>query len=155
MVCLHSRNNKALGFLAEARFQAKAIELGLTVSQPFGDNAKYDFIVDTGAKRLRIQVKSTYAARSKGCKTYKVLRSTNVGQNRVPYKISEVDFLAVHVVREDVWYIIPIRAIGGCKTINLDAGGHGLKNKYEKYREAWRLLEFKPQLKTGKEVTHA
>ena len=48
-----------MGDVAEAAFLYKAMEMGMVVSKPWGDNARYDFAVDTGKKRLRVQVKST------------------------------------------------------------------------------------------------
>ena len=35
------------------------IELGLEVNKPFGDSARYDFIVQEGGRMAQVQVKST------------------------------------------------------------------------------------------------
>lgn len=50
---------KQQGDTAELKFMLLNQELGYTVSKPFGDNAKYDLIVDTCMELQRIQVKST------------------------------------------------------------------------------------------------
>ncbi len=54
-----SRGNGA-GEMAEAKFLAKASELGFGVAKPWGDSDAYDF-VQTGG-RLWVQVKSAHVA---------------------------------------------------------------------------------------------
>ena len=51
--------NKDIGELSELEFLIRATKEGLIVSRPFGENQRYDFIVDNGKRRFRIQVKST------------------------------------------------------------------------------------------------
>ncbi len=50
---------KLRGEWAEIRFLARASELGLRVSKPYGDCLPYDFIVEHGGRMFRVQVKST------------------------------------------------------------------------------------------------
>jgi hypothetical protein len=52
-------NAKARGEWAELRFMARAAELGLRVTKPWGDNAPYDFAVESDGHFLRIQIKCT------------------------------------------------------------------------------------------------
>ena len=51
-------NSKRKGDIAEMIAQLYFLERNYSVSVPVGDNDKYDFIVDTGDKLLKIQVKS-------------------------------------------------------------------------------------------------
>jgi len=53
-----SHDRKGQGEWAEVCFLWRASALGFTVSRPFGDNARYDFVVDAGACLFRVQVKS-------------------------------------------------------------------------------------------------
>ena len=53
-------NSKAKGELGEMIFLHKASSLGFGVAKPFGDNERYDFILDSGERLWRVQVKSTY-----------------------------------------------------------------------------------------------
>ena len=53
---------KQKGEWAEVCFLWRASTLGFIVSKPFGDNARYDFVVDAGAGLLRVQVKSVSVA---------------------------------------------------------------------------------------------
>jgi hypothetical protein len=50
---------KQRGEWAELRFMARASEHGLSISKPWGDSCRYDFIVEHAGKFLRVQVKST------------------------------------------------------------------------------------------------
>ncbi len=51
------------GEIAEALFVAKALSLGMNVSKPFGQNCRYDFMVEVMGRVSRVQVKSTWMER--------------------------------------------------------------------------------------------
>lgn len=53
-------NTQIKGALTEQKCFLKCIELGFFVSKPLFDNARYDFILDTGSKLLKIQVKTSH-----------------------------------------------------------------------------------------------
>jgi hypothetical protein len=57
---------KARGELTEAIVLAKLIEYGYSVSMPFGDNRRYDMIVDDGRRLHRVQVKTARDGHSGG-----------------------------------------------------------------------------------------
>ena len=61
-----TRHPKLRGEIAEMAFLLKTARLGLCVSKPYGDSYAYDFIVDTGTRLWRVQVKSTHQPRGKG-----------------------------------------------------------------------------------------
>ena len=101
-VYVRRRNRKWAGEMAEAAFLHKAMELGLVVSKPWGDNSRYDFVVDTGERLLRVQVKSTsclcegrYAVAAHG------------SDPKTGYSAEDIDFLVAHVPPEEAWYVIP------------------------------------------------
>ena len=50
---------KAIGEAAEAAFLAKATSLGFGVAKTWGDSERYDFILDSGRRLWRVQVKSS------------------------------------------------------------------------------------------------
>ena len=97
---------KRRGEAAEAAFLARATHLGFTVCLPSGDSERYDSVVDMGRRFLRVQVKSAtgYAEHRYRVKT--------AGASGVPYTPAEIDFFVAYIVPEDIWYIIPIAAIG-------------------------------------------
>jgi len=134
-----SPGTKRRGELAELAFLHRASKLGLKVSKPYGDSDLYDFIVDTGRRLLKVQVKSTGHVASPG--VYSVNAGRHLCGGVVPYKRSQVDFMVVHIVPEDGWYILPMRVVGWRVSLRLPSSEHGKPGAYAKYLEAWKLLE--------------
>ncbi len=56
----------------------------------------------------------------------------------VTYTPKEIDYYAIYVLPADTWYIFPVRALTGMRTIALTP--HLKGHKYEPYMEAWPLL---------------
>ena len=50
-------NSKDKGNIGEAIMLAEFIKRGIQVSIPFGDNARYDLIIDLNGKLYKVQVK--------------------------------------------------------------------------------------------------
>jgi PD-(D/E)XK endonuclease len=94
------KHAKRRGEWAEMRFMAAAAEHGLSVNKPWGEMAQYDFVVEHGARFLRVQVKSTTFKDRGGY-------SCSVRPCRGAYAGNSFDFVAVYVIPEDVWFIIP------------------------------------------------
>lgn len=132
------KNHKQRGEWAELRFMALAAEHGFNVTKPWGDSARYDFAIDHNGQFLRIQVKSTIA---RFCGGYVCSFKSSRCQH---YKRSEVDFFAVYVIPEDVWYIIPAE-VGTVLRGHFLLAPHRKGQKYEPYMEAWDLLRAEKQ----------
>ena len=127
------QNDKQRGEWAELRFMARARELGFEVSKPFGESARYDVTVELEGRFLRIQVKSTMARNYVG-----YLCRLN-GARTQNYTAEQIDFFAIYVIPEDVWYILPIEIGMRVKgQIFFMPGRKG--QKYAAYEEAWHLL---------------
>jgi hypothetical protein len=136
---LNFKNCKQRGELAEMVFMARASREGLQVSKPYGDSAAYDFIVESGASCLRIQVKSTSSRYQKGFRCN--LRASMSRR----YKLNSFDFAAVHVTPVDAWYIIP----GVLVSFGILLTPGKQDSKYYEYEEAWHLLKAQKQNPTG------
>ncbi len=54
-------NSKRTGELSEAAFLHKAVGLGFKVTKPWGDSERYDFVLDSGRRLWRVQIKCTAA----------------------------------------------------------------------------------------------
>jgi len=52
------KNPKRAGELSEAAFLWKAESLGFGVVKPWGDSERYDFILDSGGRLWRVQLKN-------------------------------------------------------------------------------------------------
>ena len=127
---------KPQGEWAEVCFLWRAASFGFTVSKPYGDNARYDFVVDADACLFRVQVKSVSVIDRNA---YRIAASTG-SRIKHGYTAADIDFLAAYVIPYDAWYIIPIQAFDSIVTLRL--APHRRSNcRFEKYREAWQLLE--------------
>jgi PD-(D/E)XK endonuclease len=133
------RPPKARGELAEARFLARAMDLGFVVSKPFGDSARYDFVVDCGGRLSRVQVKSAWTPAHHGGYQFGASPAQLKNQPARPYRRDEIDFIVACIVPEDAWFIVPIRALATRNHFFLPAGSR--PHPLSRYREAWRLLQ--------------
>ncbi len=132
------RESKRRGELVELAFLHMATAMGLKVSKPYGDSGRYDFIVDTGRRLFKVQVKSTSYAKSS--QAYGASVGRNLHGRVVPYLRSQVDFIAIYVVPEQTWYILPMRAVVGQVTLRLPSKSNPKLGSFGKYRNAWTLL---------------
>jgi hypothetical protein len=130
--CLYKKRQ---GELAELAFMCKAASLGLGVSKPYGETERFDFIITSGRRLWRVQVKSTsrlhhrlYAIHAHGSRR----RDVDL------YTKDEIDLIVVYLIPEDAWYVIPIGAIKGRRWLYFYPNGNLRgRAKWEKYREAW------------------
>lgn len=103
---LEIMNTKNKGELSEGVILAKLLLSGKTVLQPFGDNQRYDLVVDEGGHFIRIQ-----------CKTGRIRKGVVVfntcsnhehrGRPSRPY-YGEADMFAVFVPETEVLYMMPV-----------------------------------------------
>src|SRR5215831_8469258 len=127
------RTRKDQGELAELAFLHKASSLGFGVAKPYGDSERYDFILDSGERFWRVQVKSVYARNRFRAMSFH-------GDNR-PYTAKEIDVVVVYVVRYDAWYVIPVQCLPASGVLNFyPAGSRKGAGRYERFREAWHLM---------------
>jgi hypothetical protein len=132
--------NNARGNLAEFAFLYKAASLGFGVAKPCGDKEPYDFILDSGERFWRVQVKSSsycvpgrsgYAVNAwhvgKGCKSK-------------AYEAGEIDFLAAYIVPHNAWYIVPLSQFLSLRFLRLYPLGCRGGGCFEAFREAWHLM---------------
>jgi hypothetical protein len=131
-----SSDPKRRGELVELGFMHKAASLGFGVAKPYGDSCRYDFILDSGERLWRVQVKSTYGTGAKG---YRINAYGSTNSGFFAYTPEEIDILVAYSVHENAWYVIPVKAFVPHRSLQLhptrSAGG-----RYEKYREAWGVM---------------
>ena len=138
---------KRRGELGEITFLQRATALGLRVSKPFGDSDRYDFIVDNGLRRWLVQVKSSGILCARNVYHVNAGRHVYAGCHAVPrlvsYQEHEIDFLAIHIVPEDTWYIVPLAALAGRVSLRIHSHTHPKPGYCAPYLEAWHLLQNK------------
>jgi hypothetical protein len=129
--------NSIQGELGEVAFMHKATSLGFPLALPYGHLHRYDFIVESGKKLWRVQVK-TSGFMMRGLYRLCIYHHTNrVGH---AYTESEIDFVAVYIIPEETWYILPVREVLGRQILLFRPKGYPRVDPYAYYREAWHLL---------------
>jgi hypothetical protein len=103
------RNSKRRWELVEAAFLLKAQSMGFRVARPWGDSDRYDFILDSGGRLWRVQLKSTEVLHSRG---YEVQSIYGVyGRGKSEYTADDIDVLLVRIGPIDACYVRPIAAL--------------------------------------------
>lgn len=100
-------STKAQGAQTELQCLTYLHGLGYDVSIPWGDNARYDFVLDVNHKLYKIQVKTSHKM-EEGVYRFQT-RSTYVnsqGNRTANYTEDEVDFFATFI--EGKCYLIPL-----------------------------------------------
>lgn len=136
---IRHRTSKSLGELAELAFLYKAATLGFGVAKPLGDNEPFDFILNSGHRLWRVQVKSTYRQDKSGAYSLRTTRAAVHGKPRT-YSSEMIDILAGWVMPLDVWYIIPVQAFAPRRTLAVYPHRDPAAGQFEPFREAWCLL---------------
>ena len=136
---LKQTDYKKRGELIELAFTFKAASLGFSIARPYGDSNRYDLILDSGKRLLRIQVKSTIRVYRGG---YSVHATGSPKREFPAYTAEEIDFLVAYINPLDIWYIVPVVAFTPRTSLQLYPNGCRTNaGQYEQYREAWHLLK--------------
>jgi hypothetical protein len=67
------------------------------------------------------------------------------------YTREEIDFFVVHIVPENAWYLVPIE-VAELRSALFFSPHRSRKGKYEKYREAWCLLDCPRKVRGWKDI---
>ena len=125
------------GDLGEVAFLHKATELGFMVAQPYGTMHPFDFVVQGGQGLWRVQVKTASHMRD-GLYAVNIFRSES--KTLRPYSASEIDFVAVYIIADDSWFILPVREVSDRRMLMFRPKKSSRRDIYAHYREAWHLL---------------
>ena len=129
---------KTIGTAGEQFFAYRALEEGLHVAQPLGDNLPYDLMVDSGLEILRLQIKTT-ATEVEG-KPGKYGFALQHGGNASSYQDGTVDFFGLVVLPLTTIYIVPQSSMNGRVKAYVYPGNTDSIGRLEVYRENWDLL---------------
>ena len=153
---------KRRGEISELAFALAAARHGFGISHPYGDSERYDIILDcsrndcsknvcsknhpvpphpsadrTRPRLIRVQVKSSTQLLNG---LYHLNAHRRINGRAVPYKLSEIDFIAAYVIPEDSWFIFPLPHILGITSLLLSPKARRRPGLYDTYREAWHQL---------------
>ncbi len=102
------RNTQIAGAITEQKCFLKCLEMGFQVSKPLFDNARYDFILDTGKNIFKVQIKTSHWKDEEhsgfifNCYSQ---HSTGNGNKRMKYTNKEIDFFMTE--KDDKFYLYP------------------------------------------------
>lgn len=121
---MQSLNTKHYGALIELQVMTYLFELGYQVSIPYGDNARYDFILDVNNSLYKIQVKSAHQENEGvykiSCSRMRINRGENI---RKHYSNEEVDFFATMI--KGKCYLIPQSEVSDSKRLRFISPKNG------------------------------
>lgn len=103
-------NPKSIGERSEAQIMSRLLRTGLTVLKPFGDNLRYDLVLDEGDRFVRIQCKT--GRLRKGAVEFATASSyAHRGLGRRDYR-GQADVFAVYCPQTDRCYMVPVDQVG-------------------------------------------
>lgn len=118
--------SKEKGNLTELQCLTSFYKLGCTASIPYGENCRYDFILDVNGTLLKIQVKTSKTV-SEECFEFST-RSTRVnsqGSYSKSYTKNEIDFFATYY--NDKCYLVPVEECNTSKKLRFKYPSNGQK----------------------------
>lgn len=110
---------QSIGNVVELQCISKFIELGYEVSVPYGNGAKYDFVVDVNGKFVRVQAK-TSSTEDDGASFGFSCRSCNRKDGKIVhhfYSNEEIDYFVTAF--KEKCYLIPVEECGAYKTLRI------------------------------------
>lgn len=120
-------SSKQKGNLTELQCITAFYEQGYTVSIPYGENCRYDFIADVDGKLLKIQVKTSRVRKENESIVF-ACRSTNVNTKTTTYHRytkEQIDYFATF------WngkcYLVPVEECSAEKTLRFCYPSSGQK----------------------------
>lgn len=119
-------NTKAVGEISEAIILAHLMRKGWSVSLPFGDNQRYDMLVDTSDRILRAQCKT--GRWINGCVEFASSSKNGFTGVRTPY-VNQVDVFLIYSPKTEDIYMFPAEQAGPTFVrLRVDAARGGTKS---------------------------
>ncbi len=100
---------KSLGELSEGLILAYLLRLGWVVSIPFGNNQRYDMVVERNGELLKAQCKTGRIVN--GCVQFATCSRNGVTQTRRAYH-GEADIFLVYCHQNNAVYCVPVQETG-------------------------------------------
>ena len=117
-------DTKIKGNLTEMECMTAFMELGHSVSIPFGEDSRYDFIADINDKLYKIQCKTcseivddSNIVTAIKFKTVRQSGSKAVNWSRTKYQENEIDFFATSYQKK--CYLVPLKECSDMKTLRI------------------------------------
>jgi len=120
-------NKKAKGEYTEALFIPKFISMGYSISIPFGNNQRYDMILDDGVRLIKIQCKTAWP--TKGGITFSASSCNGWSITKKSYR-GQVDFFAIYSPELHKFYLVPVNDVPtNCVLLRIEKTLSGMKKR--------------------------
>ena len=118
---------KEKGNLTELQCLVAFAEQGLKVSIPYGENCRYDFILDVNGTLLKIQCKTSHLITSEDGFEFRCrsINSTRKGIFETRYTKEDIDYFATYF--EGQCYLVPVEECGAAKVLRFNYPKNGQK----------------------------
>ncbi len=109
------RNHKAIGELSQAYIIARLIEAGYKILIPYGDNMRYDLVIEDEQGRFwRVQCKTGWTDKARSTIKFATASSYNHTAKQKIWKHyrGQCDYFAVYYPETRGVYLIPVEDVG-------------------------------------------
>lgn len=104
---------KSKGERSEGMILAALLRAGKVVLQPFGDNQRYDMVIDEGGKFVRVQCKTGRLQCEGSVLHFDTCSSqSHRGKGKQNYH-NQIELFGVYSPELDKVYFVPVEAVGG------------------------------------------
>ena len=141
--------SKQKGNLTELQWLTAFYEQGCHVSLPYGENSRYDMIVDVDGQLLRVQVKTSSLKDEEGNSIIFSCRSSRIntkGAINTRYTSDEIDYFATFW--NNCCYLIPVNECSVNKTLRFTSPKNG-QHKNISYASDYELEKQLNKIKGG------
>ncbi len=114
------QNHKAIGERSEAIIMARLLEVGYSVLMPFGDNRRYDLVIeDADGHFWRIQCKTGWMDEGKSVVIFATASSYNHTMKNKGWKNykGQCEYFAVYCPENKGMYLVPVDQVGVTQAI--------------------------------------
>lgn len=111
--------SKHKGNITELETMLSVMKLGFNVLIPYGDNERYDFVIDTGSRFIKVQCKTSHSD-GDGASFSFSCRSCNRKDGKVvhrSYTNDEIDYFIT--MYDNKCYLIPVEECGSGKRLRI------------------------------------
>lgn len=132
-------NSKDKGNVTESRFVFEFVKLGYNVLLPFGDNCRYDMVIEQGNNFYRIQCKT--GQYKNGCVRFNTCSSqTHRGKGKQSYR-GQIDYFAIYCIELDKCYICHVNNVNIHEGVFRVEPTKNHQNKRVRWAKDFELLE--------------
>lgn len=106
-------NTKAVGEISEAQVLAALLRSNKVILLPFGDNQRYDFVIDDDGNFFRVQCKTGRI--KNGAVVFPVCSSSVHRGGEKKVYINEIEYFGIYCPDNKSCYLVPISAVQDLK----------------------------------------